>query len=133
MGNILLILIFCILIFYAGNAFLYIFNVTNFLFGSEFRITDDLFINYIYLLLISLFILGILLLINNRLFKYFRNPYHYFVLSLIYCIVFFFIENVILNNDKLLEINNILSIVLIIILTTYTFYYSMYFITKKKK
>lgn len=127
MGNILIILIFCLMLFFGSNAVFYILNVTDFLYGKEFQITSDLFLNYVYLILIGLFILGILLLINNRLFKKFKYPYHYFVLSLLYCLIFFFINNIIIKNSKLGEINNILSNVLTIFFTTYTFYYSIYY------
>lgn len=129
MGKILSILIFCIIIFYGGNALLYIFNVTNFLFGYEFVLSDDLLINYLYLILLSFFILGILLLINNRLFPHLNRPYHYFVLSLFYCVIFFIFTKIINENEKFSDINNVLSMILVIFLTTYSFYYSIYYST----
>lgn len=129
MGKILSILIFCIIVFYGGNALLYVFNVTNYLFGYEYVLSNDLLTNYIYLMLISFFILGILLLINNRLFPRLNRPYHYLALSLIYCLIFFVFTRIIYKNDKFSDINNILSMVLVIFLTTYTFYYSIYYST----
>ena len=51
MGKIISIILFCSFIFFGLNAFLYIFNATNYLFGLEIIVYDNLIINYIFLFL----------------------------------------------------------------------------------
>lgn len=116
MGKIISIILFCSFIFFGLNAFLYIFNATNYLFGLEIIVYDNLIINYIFLFLLFIFLEGIILLIFNRLFYLINQPIYYFIFSLINCIIFFFIEIIIVKNSKFNEINNILSMILVIFL-----------------
>ena len=104
MGKIISIILFCSFIFFGLNAFLYIFNATNYLFGLEIIVYDNLIINYIFLFLLFIFLEGIILLVFNRLFYLINQPIYYFILSLINCIIFFFAK---------LSINNIRKVNLV--------------------
>ena len=125
-------ILFTCFIFFIFNIIFYVLNVSNFLFFNEYILFENKIINSIMLVVYFIIFLGVLLLINNRLFYKLDNTIYYFCIALINCVIYFFINNLILKKTQFYEINNILSLVLEIFFTTYTFYYSNYYLTLLK-
>ena len=100
-------LLFTCFVFFGFNMIFYVLNVSNFLFFNEYILFENKIINSIMLVVYFIIFLGVLLLINNRLFPKLNNTKYYFCLSLIYCVIYFFINNLILKKTQFYEINNI--------------------------
>lgn len=119
--------IYTIIIAYLANVFLYVFNITNFLFFKDIVVFDNTLLNIIALTMYFLFIEFIILVIVKKI-KYINmiKP-KLFIFSLINCIFIFFSMIHIMRINKVMELNNILSLIFVIFLSTYIFFYSIYY------
>lgn len=132
MRKLISIIIYTAIVFFGSNFILFSLNTTNYLFFNEIVIANNKFLNIIFLFILFIILEAILLIIFNRFFSLLDKNRYYFILSLIFTIIFIFINKILMNNSKFNDLNNILSIILTIFLTTYTFYYSIYYFTLLK-
>jgi len=119
--------LYTIIIAYLANLFLYLFNITDFLFFKDIVIFNNIFLNIVILTVYFLFMELIMLLIINKI-KYINmiKP-KLFTFSLLNCVFVFFSLIHIMQLNKVRELNNILSLIFIIFLSTYIFFYSIYY------